>query len=99
VIVLPLLAVGEEAKEEVGELPEEEGEEVGAAEEGALDEGGEDEVVGDPEEVGAAALKVVVDNKDSGPELNRIAEREAIARRDRTSVRLLIVILVSSVNC
>jgi hypothetical protein len=76
--------------------------EEGDVEDGALEEGGEDEgeVVGELEEVGAdevgaAALRLVDDIKDRGPELKRITEREAMITRDRISDFLPIVTLVS----
>jgi hypothetical protein len=92
----------EEVGEEVGALEEDDdGDEDEDDEVGELDDGDEerDDVVGEPEEVGAAddgaaALKVVTDNTDRGPELNRTTEREITTTRDKISVFLLIVTLL-----
>jgi hypothetical protein len=88
----------------------EEGEDVGAAEVGALegddeveelDDGDDEDEEGDElaeegEDEGVAALKLAVDIKDKGPELNRIAERETTITRDKIRDCLLIVTLVLS---
>jgi hypothetical protein len=83
-------ALEDEEEDEVGEL--EDGDEMGAV--GLVVGALEDEDNPDEVEVGAAALRLELDIKDSGPELKRITEREITTTRDKISVFLLIVTLL-----